>query len=102
MPDRARDEEAGEFLSHLRPEELERLAQISRLSDRQWRRVEEVTELSEEEWTLLTEGVSLVRSFRVVGKVTKWFVIGVVGFFIGVIGIADAIIRFKGFWGMPK
>ncbi|MGU3493374.1 hypothetical protein ACLBXM_04960 [Xanthobacteraceae bacterium A53D] len=101
--DRSRDEDATEFLSHLRPEELERLAKVSRLNDRQFARLEEVTELSEEEWVLLTEGVSLVRSLQVVGKVTRWFVIGLVGVFLGVVALGDAWIKFKAlFSGVPR
>jgi len=91
-------EDTFEQLAHLRPEERERLLKVSQLSDRQWQRLTELTDLSEDQWDLLTEGVDLVRSLQVVGKLTKWFVVCLVGIFLGVVALGESAVRFKSFF----
>lgn len=53
-------------------------------------------ELRDEDIGLLSEAIRLVRSLLTVGRVVKWTIVTIVGAFVGMAMLGDAIMKLKG------
>ena len=53
-------------------------------------------ELRPEDVGLLSEAIKLVRSLLTVGRVAKWTIVTILGAFVGMAMLGDALIKLKG------